>query len=251
MVTVLKLNTETTLRLSMSARELLYDANNTLDFKESDDTVSCSDGTTGLLDDVTDDVNSYEQSSFDDSNNVVPVVSDEEFNHSFSLLPVVDTTSTTYEKSASKKVQFSNLSILEFGIDIGDNPTPKSGPSITIQWKNHSIHIVSVDEYEKASTSRRRGRELLIPPAERLAKLLRAGYKHRQIISETRPVNIVRTQRRKTLATLSSFELHEMSEKISRTTKNILSFGLLQRKEKEFLIASGAIKKKTFQAPSA
>jgi hypothetical protein len=144
-------------------------------------------------------------------------------------------------ENGARKVRFSTLTILEFEYDIGDNPTPRSGPSVTIQWKPHSEVVLPVDTYERAVAQIRKGRSLLIPAGVRLEMLLQAGCSRGQIIRETRPVNIARTQRRRTIATLGLSEFHEMSEMVSRKTKNILTFGMLKRKEKEYLTQSGAV----------
>lgn len=233
MVSLFLLNKDTD--WSMIDMEKLSDAETVI----ADDSDSFASTSTDMADIDGHDDSSYKQ-AIEDSDTVLDLVKTKS---SY----VVPATKSNIPKTHKKKVLFSTVSIREFAIDIGDNPTPRSGPSITIQWRHHSSHTISVDEYEQSIPGKRKGRQMLIPAPVRLEMLVRAGYSHSQIIRETKPVNIARTQRQRTIATLGLSELHEVSEKISRSTKNILSLGLLKRKENDYLTASGVSK----SAPSA
>lgn len=133
------------------------------------------------------------------------------------------------------QLRFSDLTIREYPYDIGDNPTPMSGPSLTIQWTHDTELSVSIDEYEDAIIDRRKGRQMLIPAKQRMEILRKGGYSIVQIRKETRPVNIARAQRQRTLATLDLANVFEVSEAITRKTVNILTLGAKKRREKAYL----------------
>jgi hypothetical protein len=132
-------------------------------------------------------------------------------------------------------VTFTDITIREYPYEIGDNPSSFSGPPISIQWEYQNEQTVSIDQYETMAPTRRKGREMLLPADIRTKLLRETGYSLLQIRKETRNVNIARQQRRRTLAQLEMEHVHELSEKITRSTLNVLSFGMRKRKEKEYL----------------
>jgi hypothetical protein len=134
-------------------------------------------------------------------------------------------------------VQFSTITIRNYPYAIGDNPASRSGPSLSIAWGFESEETASVDNYEELLllSPRRQRMEMLMPPQVREQILKRAGFTKRQIREVTKPVNICRAQRRRTICSLQASHLHEISEKCWRKTLNFLSLGGRKRKEKKFL----------------
>jgi hypothetical protein len=140
------------------------------------------------------------------------------------------------ERPSEKVVKFSTLSIRDYPPDIGDNPSAKAGPPLTLAWEPMSEIVgISIDEYESSRPPRRFDREMIVPPDTREKILRDAGFSRAEITDRTKPVNVARAQRIRTIETMGLAPLHEFSQSVSRKTRNILSFGERKRKEREFL----------------
>lgn len=139
--------------------------------------------------------------------------------------------------SPRRSVTFSDIIIREYPYEIGDNPGSRTGPALTLKWNYVNERTFTVDGYEKSRPYdyRRLFHEMLIPPSVRMEILRTAGYSRAEIIKGTRIVNIVRSQRRRTLDMLKSSDIEELSEKIARKTINILTLGTRKRKEKKYI----------------
>lgn len=142
---------------------------------------------------------------------------------------------TKGNNSSSSNVQFSQLQIREYPIEIGDNPGAASGPSLSIGWSHFSEVELSIDEYESQRPHRRFRLEMLVPPDTRFERLRSAGFSRKEIMSATRPVNIIRQQRRRTRETLQLQPLYEMNEKVGRKAIQLLTMGKRKKEEKDLL----------------
>jgi hypothetical protein len=138
-------------------------------------------------------------------------------------------------KSQGLSVGFADITVREYPMTIGDNPSPMRGPSLSIEWKHQVEHTLSIDDYETMRPDRRTSREMMIPLSTREQILKRAGFARKEIIKLTRPVNIARHQRKSTNATFDLRPLHEVGEKVSRTAINILTLGRRKRNERKLL----------------
>jgi len=139
-------------------------------------------------------------------------------------------------------VSFSSIEIRDYPICVGDNPGGTSGTPISIEWKHSSQGSIGLEEYEKTRPQRRCRSGLVMPALAREERLRSMGYSSNELRTLTRPVNIDRRNRRRTLETLQLSSLHEFNEKIARKTLNFLSFGAKKRQEKKLLDYGNALK---------
>lgn len=139
---------------------------------------------------------------------------------------------TTY-----RRVSFSFVTLREYPYEIGDNPASPSGPALSIRWNYSNEQTIPFDEYEnmRPQCDRRTGDKLKVPPEVRYEILRSAGYSQLQIQKETRLVNVARRQRLRTIESHKMFFMEEISEKLTKKTMNILSFGTMKRKEKKYI----------------
>ena len=128
-----------------------------------------------------------------------------------------EATNTEVDAAASNnKLQFSTLTIREYGRILGIGVTVK-GPPLTIEWTHQDEQEYDVDEYEKAvEGSRRLQAELKIPSKDREAMMKASGFSHKEILEATKQANITRNQRKVTVERLGMSSVHEAMEKISK-----------------------------------
>lgn len=135
-----------------------------------------------------------------------------------SLPEIAEATNTEVEAAAASnnKLQFSTLTIREYGRILGIGVTVK-GPPLTIEWTHQDEQEYDVDEYEKAvEGSRRLQAELKIPSKDREAMMKASGFSHKEILEATKQANITRNQRKVTVERLGMSSVHEAMEKISK-----------------------------------
>ena len=134
-----------------------------------------------------------------------------------SLPENAEATNTEVEAAASNnKLQFSTLTIREYGRILGIGVTVK-GPPLTIEWTHQDEQEYDVDEYEKAvEGSRRLQAELKIPSKDREAMMKASGFSRKEILEATKQANITRNQRKVTVERLGMSSVHEAMEKISK-----------------------------------
>lgn len=132
-------------------------------------------------------------------------------------------------------VRFEGITIREYFITIGDNPSPLFGPPLSLDWMFDSEYSLTVDRYEELRQKRRTGREMMIPSRMREDILLQSGFARKEIVAYTKPVNIARSQRRRTAASLGLSTIEEVSETIHRKIVNMVTFGKQKKEERKFL----------------
>jgi hypothetical protein len=132
-------------------------------------------------------------------------------------------------------LSFSSVDIREYPICIGDNPGGSGGTPLSIEWKHVSEVQLGLEEYENARPERREKNALRMGAHVRHEILRRADYSRNEISMQTKPVDIERVQRRRTVATLRYARLQELQETIFRRSINILTFGARKRKEREMM----------------
>jgi hypothetical protein len=75
-----------------------------------------------------------------------------------------------------KKVLFDQITVLEFPIILGDNPTPINGIPITIGWKPQKMMMLDIHAFERYRPARRTKEELLLSPLRRVQMVLLGGW---------------------------------------------------------------------------
>jgi len=141
-------------------------------------------------------------------------------------------------------VKFSTLEIREYPLCIGDNPGAASGPPISLDWawytgeegddEDPGILVLDLEQYESYRGTRRTLQGMCRGERRRTYILQEEwGYTMHQIRAATRPVNITRAQRKKTLNSFNGglHKLHYFIEKVVRA----ITGGGRKRKEKELM----------------
>lgn len=138
---------------------------------------------------------------------------------------------------ADTVVRFSTLSIREYGMVLSDNPGDEAtqGSPVGIDWKHFSEATISVDAFESTHPPRRCSSQLRMPSVVRLRMLRAAGYSLADVRKLTKPVNIARARRRRSLEMSEFMAVHELSESFRRSTLNVLTLGSRKRRERKFL----------------
>jgi hypothetical protein len=134
-------------------------------------------------------------------------------------------------------VRFGHVSIRQYPVIVGDNPAVSGGPPLSIGWEYDDEVTLDVVEYEEQRPPRRKGREMLVPTDVRTDRLREAGYSRAEIVALTKPVNLARSQRRRTLDTLHLQPLYQLHEKLSRKTFSLLTGGRRKKSERHLLSA--------------
>lgn len=106
-------------------------------------------------------------------------------------------------KKERKTVQFSDVSLREYHLCLGDNPAVARGAPITLDWKYKSDLRYSIEEFEESEhCSARDGPKTIAslkrPSLERLHLLKNLGYSRREIKEATDDAEVIKKQRFKT-----------------------------------------------------
>lgn len=142
-----------------------------------------------------------------------------------------------FEKALIDKqgVTFDSITIRDYPMTVGDNPSVSSGPPLAIDWDHMHEVTLSLDSYEESKPLPRNGREMIVPRAKREQIFKDAGFSYNQLIKLTKPVNVARLQRRKTHSSLGLSPWLEVCEMATRKAKNAITLGKKKREEKAFL----------------
>jgi hypothetical protein len=105
-----------------------------------------------------------------------------------------------YESEKShKSVRWSTIDFHSHEMLLGDNPSIRSGPPLTISWKAHAHHQISIDDYENFKPERRRKSEMLSPRQMREDLLISAGYSRSELRKATTEAAAIRQMRHRSI----------------------------------------------------
>lgn len=135
-------------------------------------------------------------------------------------------------------VSFSTLSIREYGIVPGDNPSVSFGCPLALGWEYDNELIVSVEDYEESKPASRAMFELRMPSSYREEKLRCCGFSRSEIQEGVKMAMVGRKQRQRSLETLHLASVEELVEK----AKRMVFGGGRKRKEKELMKKSSLVK---------
>jgi CRISPR/Cas system CMR subunit Cmr4 (Cas7 group RAMP superfamily) len=106
-------------------------------------------------------------------------------------------------------VSFTDVTIFEFPLRIGDNPACTSGCPITLANKHQSVRKSSLSEDDEnisnsnvksiSNTRRRSSKDLIIPSDVRTKLLMANGYELQRIVKTTENILKIQEQRRESL----------------------------------------------------
>ena len=129
-----------------------------------------------------------------------------------------DNCSRRTEKSS---VSFSCVTVYEFEMELGDNPSCFSGPPVTIGWEPFSEFTQTVDDYERIQEAMNRNLSDSLPilsHEQRYKKLRRLGYPAIEIHNAMREAICIQRQR------LKDANAYRRRCKMIRYVKNLCSF---------------------------
>ena len=106
-----------------------------------------------------------------------------------------------------KKVNFSDLTVIEYPIILGDNPACTDGCPITIDWIPIGGYKHSLDLYEYTNKKTSKSK-IYIPVQQRTQILLEAGFAPEEIVQQIIEVTEIRCQRQESIRQYSSHDKH-------------------------------------------
>jgi hypothetical protein len=112
--------------------------------------------------------------------------------------------------SSSKKVSFGNLTITEYPMELGDNPSCGSGAPVTIGWEPQGSQIRNMELYEYTRFPRRSGKQLYLSVQNRARLLLKGGYTLQEIGRATHGVELARKLRADSISSHGNWNLVKM-----------------------------------------
>ena len=128
----------------------------------------------------------------------------------------------------NSKVKFGSVSIREFSIEIGDNPSCSRGPAVTLGWDIvKTSTYVNVEKYEQSWHSFHHtgmnAPDMILTRKERERMLLENGFSANDIADGIRKILKVKNQRRQTIHNLPVARLEEIVEGAGRKVKRFFS----------------------------
>ena len=132
-------------------------------------------------------------------------------------------TSTNNKK---KRVRFTGVTIQEYPIIVGDNPGGSGGPPVSIDWRYINQVQIDIEKFETIRGKQRRSHyELKMDIIHRQNLLRRQGYSMKEQLLGTKIANIIRNQRRKSIAQIDQDKFHEHLEIIRKRFRTVLTLG--------------------------
>lgn len=135
-----------------------------------------------------------------------------------------------------RSVSFAQVNIREYERVLGDNPSVRAGPPLSIGWRYAPDPItMDLEDYEEGKGLSRSSAEYLVPKAVR-EQMLRehAGVSRREIVGAVRTIQKDKAQRRKTVVNLNMQPLEEKMEgakrKIKKTIKPSTRYEVMEAK---------------------
>lgn len=116
-----------------------------------------------------------------------------------------------------KRVSFDKISIRQYPIELGDNPSCSKGPPLTIGWISDEFVEIDIDDYELSRPPRLIGGQMIIGRTEREKILLHQGHH----LSEIREV-VEEINRCKRSAKITKSRLDEVSKTKNGKLKRFL-----------------------------
>jgi hypothetical protein len=106
--------------------------------------------------------------------------------------------------SNHQSVRFDSVTIRQYPVIPGDNPSVSEGPPLTMDWKSSNKFSTNVDKFEEVRKGHRRhSSQMRMPSSMRVIFLIEQEYSIRDIAIATKEAAIIRTQRLQTVASLN------------------------------------------------
>lgn len=117
------------------------------------------------------------------------------------------------------EVAFDTVTVREYGMILGDNPSCSYGPPVQLDWEYFERPVEDLDIYEEARGERRKLQQLGISYYRRKYLLSKAGHSRRELKDCTRQINITKRQRSTTNFFLITSKVEEAFESMNRCVK--------------------------------
>ena len=143
--------------------------------------------------------------------------------------------------ASSTSLRFGTVTIREYPMVVGDNPSVTKGVPVTIAWEHLSEVSIDCIKYEtvrikNSEKGRKRNmQEMRMTAMYRFNVLKELGFSVQERNAATKDATIIRKQRHKTYNNIKNMARHERIEKVISKISNIFSFGMKKRKERRFL----------------
>jgi hypothetical protein len=129
-------------------------------------------------------------------------------NHHNHCQPEFDESSgSKVSTKSSTSVSFESITIREYAVTIGDNPSCSSGAPISIDWSYNEKATVPIEDYEKYKPPRREKSELKMPSEIRNNILQEWDYSLSRILMASTEAQNVRNQRSKSAQTFTQRQI--------------------------------------------
>ena len=132
----------------------------------------------------------------------------------------VDNIAKNRKKKMTKQVSFHNLQIREYKIELGDNPSCRFGPPVTIGWDYNVVDEILLDDMMPDGDEEKKERKLL-DVHKRYDMVRDAGFSDADIMKTVKDVSMIRKKRYKSINNEKYDKINERIENISRKFKNL------------------------------
>ena len=131
---------------------------------------------------------------------------------------MISTSHLSKTTAQKKSVRFSDITVREYPMILGDHPCVSCGPPITIDWQYSSEECLSIDEYVETNSFAPRERwQLLMPAFFRADLVSNSGCPYSELIKAMDEVHLIKAQRRITMNSVRG----ERIKSIRRRVKHI------------------------------
>lgn len=118
-----------------------------------------------------------------------------------------------------RNVSFSNISMRNYPLTLGDNPSVSYGPPTTLDWEFEETGELSLDDYEHNRAPRRRPREMVLNYYQRKAILERNGCSEEEIKKARHQAERSKRQRNTTKSMIQFMWVEDAVQSVGRKTK--------------------------------
>jgi len=146
---------------------------------------------------------------------------------------------TKSSQSSAKKVSFGSIEIREYPRILGDNPSCKRGPAISLGWYNNGRKTkLSIDQFEKTrSTSSRYHRRCPVLSSRDRIRILRdeGGVTAKEILIARREISMIKRSRERSLLFQEYDDAMAAVEGCARTFTRLLQGAIFEWEVQELM----------------
>jgi hypothetical protein len=135
-------------------------------------------------------------------------------------------------------VRFTTVTIREYPMTVGDNPSTTRGVPLTVEWDHDREYMLQVDDFERVRPARRNIAELQTQSLDRIRMLKNTGWSGADLKKQAQHVNAARLQRQQTRTRVQIkgwCRLEEGWERIVRSIRNQTMRRNYKRWERQWL----------------